>query len=132
MNYSISPDRRLLTITADADERAELAALGESIHSDSTLHDSLEHITCNSELEWVFPYETGDLTDAPMLGIFGEEGLKEHTVFAPNHGLRDTGFNGHNTTAVPIVERWAYIGYELRSFLEVLRDEGKIVLTNGE
>ena len=105
MKYSISPDRRFLTITADDGERANLRDLGDKIRLDSTLCDCLEHITCNSELSWVYPEETGDLTNAPMLGIRDDE--------------------------QSVTERWAHMDYQIISFLEVLRDKGEIVLTGG-
>lgn len=131
MKYTISPDRQTLTLTADAGERANLRDLGESIHQDATLHDMLEHITCNSDLEWVYPDETGDLTDAPMLGILGEEGVKDITVFLPNHGLRETARDGRNTYARPILERWGFMSYAVRSLLQDLRDTGEARLVAG-
>ena len=66
--------------------------------------DILEPITCNSELEWTSSEHTGDLTDAPMLGIL-------------QHGDGDP----------VIVERWAFMDYQVRSVLEDLRDKGEAV-----
>lgn len=110
MNYSISPDRRTLTITADEGERANLRELGDSIHQDATMCDVLEHITANSELAWVNPSETGDLTDAPMLGIYGA---------------------GPDDENAPVRERWAFMSYQVRSLLQDLRDDGEAVLVSG-
>jgi len=62
-----------LILTADADTRELLRTEfpnGEC--SDAQLADILEPLTCNSELDWVLPEYTGDLTGAPMLGIYGE------------------------------------------------------------
>lgn len=135
MDYMINKDRSRLTIYASKSERKVLHSYPEggrdSIHADSTLRDCLESLTCNSELTWVYPHETGDLTDAPMLGILGEEGVKEYTVFLPNHGLRETGRDGHNVMAVPILERWAFMSYAVRSLLQDLRDTGQAVLVSG-
>lgn len=115
MNYHISKDRRFLTITADAGERANLVELGDSIHSDSTMCDVLEHITCNSELEWVRPEETGDLTDAPLLGI----------RYASSERKGEPG------ELQPIAERWGFEPYAVRSLLQDLRDKGEAVLSNA-
>ena len=110
MKYTISKDRRFLTITADAGERANLVDLGDSIHSDSTMVDVLEHITCNSELQWINPSETGDLTDAPLLGIYGA---------------------GPDDETPVISERWGFQSYAVRSLLQDLRDKGEVVLSNA-
>ena len=134
MNYHISADRTKLTLIADAEDRAILrqwTAEGDGIGSDRLMYDFLEPITCNSELQWVNPSETGDLTDAPMLGIYGEEGIKDLTVFAPNHGLVETGSDGRNTYVKPILERWGYMSYAVRSLLEDLRDTGEVILVSS-
>lgn len=105
MKYTVSKDRSTLTITVEPEERQTLAGLGESIQTNDALYDFLESLICNSELEWVFPHQTGDLTDAPLLGIY-KEGREE------------------------IEERWGFMPYQLRSPLEDLRDEGKAVFVN--
>ena len=69
MNYTISEDRTRLTLTVDPAERFELWGMDEEIHQDDTMYEFFEHLVCNSELEWITPEWTGDLTDAPMLGI---------------------------------------------------------------
>lgn len=135
MDYMINKDRSRLTIYVSKTERKVLRSYPEegrdSIHADSTMIAFLESLVCNSELSWIQPHETGDLTDAPMLGILGEEGLRDHTVFLPNHGLRDSGHDGHNALAQPILERWAFMSYAVRSLLQDLRDKGEAVLVNG-
>jgi hypothetical protein len=112
MNYSFSPDRTRLILRVDPEEQAQLrelpedfSACEESIHSDHALHEFLEHLTCNSELDWIDPYETGDLTDAPMLGTRDEAGKP--------------------------LGRWAWMHYETTSLLEQLRDKGVAVLIGG-
>jgi hypothetical protein len=107
MKHLISPNKSCLLITVDEDERKQLAEM-EDIHSDKALHDFLEPLTGNSELEWVYPEHTGDLTDAPMLGITD------------------------NSDTPKIIARWAWMNYQVKSFLEALRDHGKAVLLGGE
>ncbi len=115
MKHTISPDRTRLTITVDLSERAELRHMpkgdaqgcGAIIHMDKTMHEFLEPLTCNSGLQWIDASETGDLTDAPMLGLYG--GPAEHQV----------------------LERWAFMDYQVRSVLEDLRDKGECVFVAG-
>jgi len=135
MNYKISTDKNTLTIFFDEQERANLRELEtdgrNGIVTDAAMFDCLEPLICNSELQWVNPDDTGDLTSAPMLGIMGEEGVKGVTVFAENFGLIVTGFDGKNTMAAPIIARWAFMDYAVRSPLEDLRDTGKAVFVGG-
>lgn len=106
MKYEISQDRKTLTIIAADDDRAMLREMDEAhIQADTTLFDYFEWLVCNSELEWISPEETGDLTSAPMLGTRTR----------------------HNA----IIERWAFMDYQLRSPLCDLRDTGKAVFVGG-
>ena len=106
MNYSISKDRTQLVLTVDEAERALLRELGDS---DKAMYEFFEHLVCNSELDWVDPSMTGDLTDAPMLG----------TYEYPSDGDR------------VVLERWAWMSYAVRSLLEELRDKGTATLVGG-
>jgi hypothetical protein len=106
MKHTISPDRKTLTIHVDDAEREELRELGQGIHQDQEMFEFLEPLICNSELEWINPADTGDLTDAPMLGI----------RFFDNESRQET-----------ILERWAFMSYQVRSVLEDLRDKGEAI-----
>ena len=88
-----------LLITIDEDEQQELREFDE-IQSDQSMFEFFESLICNSELDWVDPSETGDLTSAPMLGVRGEN---------------DT-----------IIERWAFMDYQIKSVLEDLLNEGAV------
>jgi hypothetical protein len=92
--------------------------------------DCLESLIANSELAWIPEGATCDLTGAPMLGILGEEGT-EHTVFLENHGLIPTGNDGYWPTFVPILKRWAYMNYQVRSFVTDLLETGECVFQGG-
>ena len=134
MNHTISKDRKTLTIHADAAERQELADIetcGGHIACDVSMHDFLEPITCNSELEWLPEGATGDLTSAPMLGILGDDQMRMQGVPPSGpYGIIETGFNGHADTFQPILERWAFMDYQVRSVLEDLRDRGEAVFVS--
>lgn len=131
MDYMVNKQRDRLTLYATPREIRELREMDE-IQSDDSMHEFLEPLVGNTELQWISPADTGDLTDAPMLGILGEEGVRDHTVFAENFGLVVTGCNGHNTMARPILARWAFMDYQVRSVLEDLRDTGKAVFVGGD
>lgn len=104
MKYKFNPDRSKLIISANESERALLREIPEEeIQSDVMLWDFLEQLVCNSELDWIRPEETGDLTDAPLLGIREESGA---------------------------IERWGFEPYCLRSPLIDLRDSGEVVFSN--
>jgi len=125
MKHIISPDRKTLTIYVDDQERADLRELGEAIQTDANMHDFLEPLTCNSELQWTDPAWIGDLTSAPMLGILG--GYRPVT----SGGLCPSGPYGHKPAGPgrfqPILERWAFMDYQMRSVLEDLREKGESV-----
>lgn len=99
----------------------------ENIGSDIAMFDFLGPLTCNSELEWINPADTGDLTDAPMLGILGSAVRDDETP---------RGYNGPKIyvgpgLVQPILERWAFMDYQVRSVLEDLRDNGECVFISN-
>jgi hypothetical protein len=107
ISFSISSDRKTLTFLASNELRTELQEKNGHF-SDVDEAEVLEPVLCNSELDWVNPSETGDLTDAPMVGI--RDQIEE---------------NGQLIHLIP--ERWAYTDYQIKSFLEDLRDTGKAI-----
>lgn len=131
MKHEISEDRKRLTIKVTPEEQKELREM-EDIQSDRAMVEFLEPVTCNSELEWINPDDTGDLTDAPMLGIYGEEMTIEEIEKAAKsepgiYGSRLCGHWNGKDRHQPILERWALLGYQYRSVLEDLRDKGECV-----
>lgn len=71
----------------------------------------MESFLCNSEWEWIDPSETGDLTDAPMIGIRSYD--------------EDGDIRGE------VIERYAFMHYALRSFLDDLADDGAAFFEGG-
>ena len=131
MKYEILPDHRL-RIYCTPEEQKELRKLIDS--DEFELPDKsevLEPLISNSELDWIPEGSTGDLTSAPMLGILGEEGVKDHTVFLENFGLVECGQDGHNIFVRPIIARWAFMDYQVRSFLDDLAEKGECIWEGG-
>lgn len=120
MKYEISDDKAKLTLIAD---ECDLEALRQmkaepqyenQFDCDLWLCDFLEPLLCNSELEWIEPHETGDLTDAPMIGIYqGDDELPE-------------AFDGRR-----VHSRWAFMDYQVISVQQRLLDTGKAVFVGG-
>lgn len=136
MTFTITPDRTRLIITADEAEQEVLrnweqdraGFANENFQSDMAMHDFLEPLVCNSELNWIRPEWTGDLTDAPMLGILGNVTTTPGGLVA---GCRPDAQGKMQTWHHPVVERWAFLDYALRSPLEDLRDKGVVEFIGG-
>ena len=143
LTYQISPDRTSLTITADAQTRAELQEIKsqdekEDIDvfvSDDSLQEAFESMISNSSLEWVEPSDCGAMTAAPLLGFYGEstpvpveEGVASHDN---ERGGRFVGC-WDNAEGVlchwyeEVDEVWGYAPYALRSPLEDLLETGEV------
>ena len=97
---------RNLIITANREERAQLLADFSSpdAQAGADLHDVLEPLVSNSDLEWIDPSETGDLTSAPMLGIRDRYNIVE--------------------------ARFAYMDYQVRSPVQDLIERGQAVFVS--
>ncbi len=97
MKYSISNDKRRLTIIADEQDKLNILEWSEDGQNPET--DVLQELVANSDLDWIRPEECGDLTDAPILGYRDQDG-------------RATG------------ERWAFMDYQVRLFTDDLLEKG--------
>jgi len=113
MKHEIMPDGNL-KITVTKEEMCELKVTRSDYEQGltgdwcwSSVHEAeiLEPLLANSELQWIAPSETGDLTDAPMIGIRNED---------------DT-----------VHSRWAFMDYQVRSFIDDLIDKGEAIFTGG-
>lgn len=133
MTYEISPDGRTLTILATPVEATNLRTIRDEGGDFGTYRaevECLEQLLANSELDWVDPVDTGDLTDAPMLGILGNDGMTREEVDAVEcYGALQTGCWDGRDRFSPILQRWAFMSYQIRSFMSDLADDGKAVFT---
>lgn len=129
MKYEINPDRSRLSIIASDAERAELMDTRDESRKWGTTAlecEVMESLLANSELQWINPADTGDLTDAPMLGILGDEQREESGPY----GCVQCGHDEHGPWFQPILERWAFMDYCLRTFLDDLVDGGVAIFSN--
>lgn len=132
MTYEISEDRSRLTLKVDQFEQANLKVLREEEPEWGTWSaeaDVMEHLLCNSELDWVSPSDTGDLTDAPLLGIVGSEEERTREQIGP-HGAMLCGGDAGGAWYIPILERWGFQSYCIKSFMDDLADKGEAVFSN--
>lgn len=133
-------DETTLTIEADESERAALREVATDLPDHYGTHghevEFMEGLICNSELDWINPADTGDLTDAPMLGILGaefSESSRDGVVIENLYGWHHVGrWKNEETDELenhyqPILHRWGYPHYQLRSFLTDLMETGKAV-----
>jgi hypothetical protein len=135
LTHTISPDRRTLTIHADAAARVELMEMREehpAFSSDDAMAEAFEHLLCNSELRWILPEVCGDLTNAPILGIVGEAEPRNTSrdgdgAVWVGHGPDKEGFA--RPWVEPVLERWGFSPYQLHSPLSDLLEKGFAVFT---
>lgn len=95
--------------------------------TDRALSDELEEITCNSELDWIDPMDTGDLTDAPLLGVLGEGPPVVLEKIPPHLGEVCVDWTEEGELFLPIERRWGYAPYQIRSPLDDLADKGRAI-----
>ena len=95
-----------LIITCDRHEKKMIRELANSTgeFDCNAESDALESLLGNSPLEWISPEETGDLTSAPMLGLRNDEG--------------------------EVTARWAFMDYQVRSFLTDLVEDGRAIFVS--
>jgi len=134
LDHKISEDGSTLTIIADDEEREKLRQMrGEDpdkFGTTESLTEAIESLLCNSDLNWIDPMDTGDLTDAPMFGILGEETTEGKGPF----GSVLVGSYGEKGKPPvpwyqPIIGRWAYMDYQIKNPLEELIEHGFVEFT---
>ena len=105
--------------------------------SDDFLHELLEPLVANDEYAWLPDGCTGDLTSAPMLGVLGDEMPgPDDTDEAVGMGLYHVGRWTHGGRLrqmyQPVLKRWAFLAYQVRSPQRDLADDGECVWHGGD
>ena len=102
-------------LTVDEAEMAQLLLMRidepETWGTTQCESEVIESFLCNSEWDWIDPSETGDLTDAPMIGI--------------------RSYDEKGDIMGEVIERYAFMSYALRSFLDDLADDGVAFFHGG-
>jgi len=102
--YDLNTNGCLILYAANEDRHA----IAELIKAEGTTYraeaDALESLIANSDLDWIQPEEIAALTSAPILGLRDEHGNPEAA--------------------------WGFMDYQVKSFLEDLRDRGKAVFVS--
>jgi hypothetical protein len=94
-----------LILTADSIERDEIRALIRRCGTSERAEvEALETLLTNSDLDWIQAEEIGALTSAPILGLRREDG--------------------------DVTAAWAFMDYQVRSFLEDLVRVGRAVFVS--
>ena len=127
LTYEIDAEAGTLTLRAGDEDRAAIADLiddkGASFESEC---EALDYLMSNSELQWIDPLDTGDLTEAPLIGILGEEQRERSGPY----GFIECGQDAGGKLYQPILERWGFEPYQIRTFLADLVARGSAVFHN--
>lgn len=131
IQHEFNEDRSQLILTVTPAQQAELREMRLDDPAYWGTHTAegelLEHLLCNSDLQWVDAEDTGDLTNAPLLGIVGASTQRERS--GP-YGAVWQGGDEHGELFSPILERWGFMSYAVRSFMDDLADTGRAVFVN--
>lgn len=131
MIVHLSQDGTKLRLFFMPEEQAHLKECADE-GSPVTEGELLESWLCNSEFEWVSPEICCDLTDAPMVGIFGEEVsnilVKDMIACGRALGSVEGTVYDISRTFRPLLARWAFMNYQITSMVDVVIEKGVITL----
>lgn len=135
MKYEILPNGSL-RISATEGEMADLRERAKDVNDSCQLEgECLERLIANSELDWIPEGTTGDLTSAPMLGITSigdrDAGYRMEELPADRFGEVLAGGDEGGSYYTAIIARWAYMSYQVRSFVDDLIETGECVWQGG-
>lgn len=144
MKHEVMPDGRL-KLTVDEKEKNHLQYLRDDKNAtmvEFSIPDGwgmqwleetiLEPLIANSELEWIPEWVTGDLTSAPMLGVLGEpQAGGNGPLGAVLAGRWEDASGVIQGFFSPVTHRWAWMHYQVRSFLDDLADSGECIWEGG-
>lgn len=126
-----------LKIMIDAETQAQLKAniadADVNTDSDGYMYDVFEHLICNSEFQWIEPVLAGALTDAPMLGVFGDAvGFADASATNDYSRGRCVGhWNSESGELLywyePVISAYAYMSYQVKSPVQDLTNNGYVI-----
>lgn len=131
VRHEISADQRRLTLLVSARNQGAIRDLLQDnggVASAALECEVLEHLLTNSDLTWVSAEDTGDLTDAPLLGILGKLSSERDGPF----GSSPAGTDGKGTPMYHDIDlRWGYPHYQIRSFVMDLAASGSTTFVDS-
>lgn len=136
MDYRIDDHCRLVLTLDDQnrfilneecqDHQAKLDYIEDSLH---------ERLICNDQFEFGSPAVCGDLTDADMIGVLGEDHDYDGPAFSSPADTTGGVGSGYVRTspgkACKVLARWAYMSYQVRDWREELVETGHCVWDGG-
>jgi hypothetical protein len=136
MQYEIDKYSRLIIKLDDTDRYildhdcqdhgAKLEYLDDALH---------EQLICNDQFDWISPAVCGDLTDAQMLGVLGNEIEYEGPAYSSpadtTGGIGSGWIRTGPGRAQYVIARWAYMRYQVEDWREELLRQGKIGFEGG-
>lgn len=137
MKYVIEKER--LVMTAEPQEQEYLRLLYEQDNDkfdrDQTFVDLFENLWTNDSFQMLGAEWTGDLTDAPMLAILGDEerapaAIKDDKELY-GQCLYPCGKDEQGIRCQPILYRWAFMDYQVSSPQRELLENGRAVWQGG-
>ena len=139
MKYRIEDNRLVITVTPKEQEglRTLRHNYPDEFGTDAAMQVVLAMFTHHECYFWVDPSDTGDLTSAPILALFGEEEVGPAPDEAKGKGLFLVGhFPAEPGQPVeyhyyPITHRWAFMDYQVTTPQEQLLERGEATFTGG-
>jgi hypothetical protein len=130
-------DRLVITVSKKEQVSLKAAIRRDEFESDAFMLDLLEPLVTNDAFTWLYSGCTGDLTSAPMLGVMGDEMPgPEDTEDALGMGLVHVGCWHHKGQPrqmyQPVLQRWAFMSYQITSPQRELGVTGKCVWEGGD
>jgi hypothetical protein len=145
MQWKIDEQGRLVITVTKKEQRSLQAVMGLDevgecelpFDSDAFLSELLEPMVTNDEYVWLHGGCTDDLTDAPMLGVLGEEiPGPDNLDDAIGLGLYHVGCWHHRGRLRqmyhPVLKRWAFMDYQITSPQKQLAETGECVWEGGD
>jgi hypothetical protein len=137
MNHRTEQGKLVITVTPEEQAKLSERLSEPGFDSDQTMHEVLEALVTNDAFEWIDPSVTGDLTSAPMLAILGDEQPgPDDTDEALGSGLVPVGrwdIRGKlRSMYQPVMERYAFMSYQVTSPQRELAESGRCVFQGGQ
>jgi hypothetical protein len=136
MDYTIDDHCRLVLTLDQHDEFILNEECQDCQAKLDYIEDALADVMiANGPFEFISPAVCGDLTDADMLGVLGEDQEHDGPAFSSPADTTGGVGSGYVRTApgraAKCVARWAYMSYQVRDWREELIETGRCAWEGG-